>query len=626
MASEISTNYHTAFDILCRNIRRVLDNHVGDDTRIDGQLAEVDQFFRDVAENRHLLAERDWENLLEFHSGMLRDLCQARSESASPAAAASESAGEWQPREMHRGLRIPELVELIVSHLDPATDPTPLAALARTSRVFHHPALDSLWNRQSCTSNLIQCFPQDLWELQTSRYLSRVFTFRRPIAAPDWDRVLHYSRRIRSFDLPPLYLEDSSQIFDLLLQTEIPGKHLLPNLQSLSTGNPYNPRPVPSAHVAILLGPRISAIRVGTGHASLFPMLTERFPPLKAVNVGRKQYVLAPEDADPADEQCISALLRGLQSVECVEAAYVDLPALLHLGMLASLTTLKLHCLPAGSLSSLPDQRLFRHLLHVELCIPPTRTDSVSIFLRSWTCTPLISFIINLPANPTAVLVEGIFSTLAKHCSTTSLQTITLSRDLGAEMAAGEILPDVALKSLTCFVNLVELSVDSTFGYQLDDAGMLELARSWPHIEVLHLQALWHDQTPLMTITSLRVLAAHCPSLRSLELTFDASSVPPPPRELHHHTVTTLNVAHSPISNALDAARYLSAMFPNLSDIQSDKEDWDDEEVHSAETVQDQREIHWSRLWMRVKAYLPLMNDVRAEEFESGFHDQSIEM
>ena len=69
--------------------------------------------------------------------------------------------------EMHRTLRIPEIVDSVFSHLDPTPgkEGRELAALARTCTMFHDIALDALWWHQESIINLIRCMPTELWEI-----------------------------------------------------------------------------------------------------------------------------------------------------------------------------------------------------------------------------------------------------------------------------------------------------------------------------------------------------------------------------------------------------------------------------------------------------------------------------
>jgi hypothetical protein len=62
---------------------------------------------------------------------------------------------------MHRGLLIPEVVELICGVAEFST----LAALARTSHSFQPPALAVLWETQTSLFQLLKCLPSDLVEV-----------------------------------------------------------------------------------------------------------------------------------------------------------------------------------------------------------------------------------------------------------------------------------------------------------------------------------------------------------------------------------------------------------------------------------------------------------------------------
>jgi hypothetical protein len=64
---------------------------------------------------------------------------------------------------MHACLGIPEIIGIVVSGLDAKLDGQELAALARTSTIFHEWALDELWKHQHTIENLMQCMPADLW-------------------------------------------------------------------------------------------------------------------------------------------------------------------------------------------------------------------------------------------------------------------------------------------------------------------------------------------------------------------------------------------------------------------------------------------------------------------------------
>jgi hypothetical protein len=72
---------------------------------------------------------------------------------------------------MHRGLEIAEIVNLIVSELDPQEQAKELASLAQTCTIFHDVALDGLWSHQEHIFNLLHCMPTDLWETKMVNFV-----------------------------------------------------------------------------------------------------------------------------------------------------------------------------------------------------------------------------------------------------------------------------------------------------------------------------------------------------------------------------------------------------------------------------------------------------------------------
>lgn len=64
----------------------------------------------------------------------------------------------------HRALHIVEMLIRICQNANDAT----LAVLARTSRSFHHPAVQTLWSELVDLSPLIKCFPVSAWTTESN--------------------------------------------------------------------------------------------------------------------------------------------------------------------------------------------------------------------------------------------------------------------------------------------------------------------------------------------------------------------------------------------------------------------------------------------------------------------------
>ncbi|KAJ7020719.1 hypothetical protein C8F04DRAFT_285623 [Mycena alexandri] len=137
----------------------------------------------------------------------------------------------------------------------------------------------------------------------------------------------------------------------------------------------------------------------------------------------------------------------------------------------------------------------------------------------------------------------------------------------------------------------------------------MDAAQAWPCLEDLTLDSFSRPFTPpLLTIESLYSLAQHCPRLRSLHLTLDATTLPAP-RSLANglgpqRKLTTMCIAQSAISQPRAIARLLSDIFPNLRVI-SQAQYFDDP---SAEM-----QANYAR-WKEVEGLVPEFVAVREEE------------
>ncbi|KAJ6520534.1 hypothetical protein C8R45DRAFT_1086385 [Mycena sanguinolenta] len=77
------------------------------------------------------------------------------------------------------------------------------------------------------------------------------------------------------------------------------------------------------------------------------------------------------------------------------------------------------------------------------------------------------------------------------------------------------------------------------------------------------------------------------------------------------HTLTTIHVEYSPLTEPLHAARFLSGVFPKLAKVLTQREDYandeEDEELEHGDAVR----LH--RLWKRVEWLLPELSAIRDE-------------
>ncbi|KAJ6453917.1 hypothetical protein C8R45DRAFT_1112181 [Mycena sanguinolenta] len=531
---------------------------------------------------------------------------------------------------MHRSLRIPEIISQIFSHLDP--DPgagaADLAALARTCRIFHDPALDALWWEQDTIMNLMRCMP-DVWKtptpgLFTSFHLGWPVRAVRPIVASDWDRVKKYSYRVKSLKC----LEDDgfalTPVFKAI-QLEAPNGCLLPNLRHFSWS--YFDRHLLS-FIGLFLGPNITIFVIGAvkynAHYSVLAKIARRYPALFGVTIDH----LNPNHEDESDDEDhddgsadkevsaprpsdsdLSTFVCALTEPRFVDVGTLDLAALTHLGGLTTLRFLTT-TLPASiSFPSASSGTLFPHLQMAKLQIDRGDILGVTELVCTWDRPPLESLEIQFKSKSCYPFTssigvqsfQGFHDALITHCAPASLKIFELDVTDRRDSSASEfVYPGHLLRSLIGFTNLVVVSIQVLNGYELDDKVVSDLARAWPQLTELHLGTMAYNHHPRTTLLSLQALAQHCPQLHTLEMTFDATTVPAaattPHARIIQNSLVVLDPAFSRISDAFPVARFLSGIFTNMK-----KMEW--QHIRGGD----------SRVWNEVFTLVAELHEIRKE-------------
>ncbi|KAJ7475050.1 hypothetical protein FB451DRAFT_1397921 [Mycena latifolia] len=461
---------------------------------------------------------------------------------------------------MHRALEIPEMVGEIVEKLCAGRLPLrrddlrDLFALARTSTIFCNPALDVLWRHQDTILNLIQCMPDGLLDIALIEGQTSI-VLRRPILREDWERHLFYLHRVKSFSMGPTL--SPAYFIDTLCQS-LGAEHLFPNLEKLHWhGDPT------TKHFRLLLTPRIRHIFLGsikTIHdLSVLLNLSARCTELTSV-------IILTSTLGHSAVPMTSAFVRGLTHVEALTVHGLDQLAIAHLAQLPRLK-------PSGELVSGAFSALQR------LTFMRATLDCVTDFLAQTSNCPLVKFnIAALDPEPTEPTSRAFYAALARHCSQASLRDIRIVGDtLGALVApnaqqirAHAVVADT-IRPLFCFSSLVSVRLVHPVGFDLDDSAILVMARAWPHVQFLSLTARpARHMSSRVTLQGVSAFAAHCPTLHTLELTFNATVVP----EIHdispraaQESLSLIDVALSPIGAPHRVAEFLGGIFPRLTEI-----------------------------------------------------------
>ncbi|KAJ6467104.1 hypothetical protein C8R47DRAFT_1056225 [Mycena vitilis] len=516
---------------------------------------------------------------------------------------------------MHRCLGIREIVDLICSDLDPfagvplalwplkyldhASRAT-LAALARTCIFFNGPALDVLWRTQGEFIPLLSLLPRDLFSPFASGTVARnrFWHMIRPIMLADWPRLLIYTCRVKVLSLNDSQ-EGAAEIIRAL-GVSCPGGYLFPNLRIFhgpsmtSLSFPIRPfLPSTLKDIAISCGPTNDNI-------SLLSTLAMSCGELHGISIS---FHSRSEHADAAT----SLLVCALPQLRTLKMCAPSMAAMQHIAMLPALTLLELVEIPITFpvLCSSPST-IFPQLRC--LTLGPIEIELATAFLATLFCRPIGTMRIKLATLATSASTEALFQALKTACCPESLTSLTLqnfSSILAGSAWVNYTVTGRALGLLTGFANMEILSIMSPVGFDLDDDTFLQLAVAWPDLVELSLTHNLTNTQPQLTLRSLHALARHCPYLQILALEFNAMNIP-----LHigdepvvQHELSELGVAGSSIAAAPPVARYLSRLFPILTDITTIREDEDNEDPEELE--EHAREIGFHRLWKQVKEQIP---------------------
>ncbi|KAJ7159024.1 hypothetical protein C8R43DRAFT_994750 [Mycena crocata] len=520
--------------------------------------------------------------------------------------------------EMHRVWGIPEIVGLVLAELNPTLDngAGDFAALARTSTIFHNTALDALWSHLDSIRHLFRCMPADLWErVSTGQPFDSILRPTRDIVKSDWDRLLKHAARVKSLDCHHMLEHDLTPFYEVLLHwfSESP---LLPKLEHLSWNHWHDNH---LGYIDPLLGPQLKSIDIvyhspRSSHYSILANLSRKCTTLSSVFV-------SPGFEDGSDGVITTQLcdfVGGLIQVQVLEVGTLNLAALTHLGGLKTLETLKARLPPALVFSENQYQTMFSNLYDATLEVERGDISSLEAFVRTWKRPPLVSFEVAFHGVVSPARIGDFHDLLSTHCVPDCLEVFKFDSSCEEEDGTGGfIYPGAFLRSLLCFTNLTTIWITVLDGFSIDDALVSDLAQAWPYLEQLRLITDAHDAPPRATLLALQALAQHCPNLTTLEMTFDATTVAPPPAvifdpRIMQASLVTLGAGFSHIAAAFPVARFLSGIFVNLRAVTTSR-GLGGGHMHVA-----QAQSEYYRRWREVTDLLPGLVAIREEEWQHG--------
>ncbi|KAK7016025.1 hypothetical protein R3P38DRAFT_2543000, partial [Favolaschia claudopus] len=402
----------------------------------------------------------------------------------------------------------------------------------------------------------------------------------------DWDRVLSYSRRIKTFSdvdyregcpVPDMSVLES-------MTRSLPAGALLPHVRHLfcSSSSPL------LSLLPSLIGARVSSIMIELTSCSWRFSAVQKLalPCLTSVTIVSD----GGEEGQAVVTKLISDFVRCESLLRKIDVDRLNFSTLRHSSNLKHLEHLDTEVITGDLFCSREDMSVeqpFPALLTLSLRTPypPLLAKVVEI-----TTFPLLKQMwlyasnLSLTFDPTALL-----SSIGARSSSHHLTSLIIA--LGCNLSVlnwGEhqfrTLSALALKPLLALSNLSQMELYYPGLCPLDDAFVESMARAWPGIQKLHIECQYDiTATTSPTMQSLVSLSQHCPLLVYLRLNVDATKIPsarlPAQRRALHRKFSSWEVRLAPIESAHKIATFLSAIFPRLQMVcysSPSRKEWDE--------------------------------------------------
>nr|GAT47701.1 predicted protein [Mycena chlorophos] len=522
---------------------------------------------------------------------------------------------------MHPALGIAEIGSLICTELrlDGSPEATcGLAALARACRALGEPALDALWFQQDTMVNLLK-IPAGLLPAETRACSWEAdIRFSRIPSHEDALSMGKYARRIRELSFPDsakpqlIVTDDAAAAycaFAMLLLRLGPPPHnfcLFPNLRVLHWNFPAESCYTFLSFFATLRSsPRLHCLALreyDSGMKEILLALPTR------TNLTTLSFDLYPREyqsaAVPEEISQLASSLHNIRVLCLVNPAINGLDLIARLRYLEELT-LKVDG-PLVSSSNAGSMPLpFVTLRHLTLMLDDDgdagfeeqysahKMDYAVDFLRNCNPLQLFSFELRIEHIVTSSLNEILAMLVERVALPLQLETVTVVlRQAFKRTFDPEVEDGTSLRSLFRFRNLCVLRIELSWGVDLGDELLRELAKAFPLLEILSLSydSPYYDEDarqdsdspprPKTSLVGLVWLADWCRNLRELTITMDferppfVHGVPPLPewilRGRARRPLKRLNTADSRIGDAPWLALwFLAATFGQLEEVRT---------------------------------------------------------
>ncbi|KAF9235553.1 hypothetical protein BU15DRAFT_51277 [Melanogaster broomeanus] len=502
-----------------------------------------------------------------------------------------------------------------------------LARLARTCRAFNSTALDVLWATLDSFALLVKCLPRDLWRIgPEDKKMVGCQVFQRPMTLRDWQVFFKYSRRVRVVEQsvgPERITGCLSLGDDVIFSLSNPPSYgpLIPRLRTLHWDKPTKKY---ASLLRMLFTSSLVTISLSTSgctlHSPEVTILTSigtACPSLRSLCISSGTPFS--NFLDIKGKKVLSEAVMNMYSLESLVCPALDEEAFIYLSRHSALNELSMEL---GS-----DFKL--HI--VEPLLTPPAFGSINILtLNARSLSTLTSILESMQFSPSQVsfTVENsspfytlrlFFMTLVNACCSERLSQVSLSIAKGRphpvpppqQVTLSTFEPLLALPH----INMFEL--DLPRGISLDDADIATLAKHWPKLTQLSINATTGWGTPTrITHQGLITLLSRCADLREFALSVDLSGIDVPTWELpdsrpgngvKNDNCLTANFVRMAISHPAAIAAFLSDTCPQLRAVRAL---WDEDNL-MAEANHDV--VVYQERWEEVEFLLPAFTAVRRQ-------------
>ncbi|PIL22673.1 hypothetical protein GSI_15366 [Ganoderma sinense ZZ0214-1] len=547
---------------------------------------------------------------------------------------------------MHRCLAVPELLNLIFKEVHTsAKGGITVAALARTAKCFQDVALDTLWEKQMSLVPLVKCFPHEIWKETRQEDGSKQLSFVRDPNAEDWGRVKFYASRVRAMYIDPCMFMGFFSVTALapsaylILKNCLGAEALLPSLRTFHWANPEKQEAEDLASLLLLLNSKASNVMIQMGKwndesireiVSALNTFGENPSQLRSIQI--KSSPCAPlEDA---------VLALGIRQQHLLDFKYnwnnqMSLETIAHLSGLNNLREVSIRADAERSREFFLWARERGGHFFPSLQLFSLFTDSVDVcekWLNLIRQPDLHSLNVCVDQPPTAAAFHDFLTKLTEHPARDALHNVHFKsvQPSPRNNSLHMVRPDTLAPLLQ--LNISQLQLEPGAPIDIDDECVERMARAWPHLTVLELNAEWRRYAPAglvpsVTLKGLIPLAEHCPGVGMLALPIntdvsgfeeDYEAGLRPAGGVSFKQCYMLGVGPSPIEQEADhlmIAGFLSDLCPDLMTL---KTSWGRgqpmKEAGEGETSLDTESQEMGEAWRQTEKYAREMARVRRQE------------